>query len=156
MSGFAKSPSLSRRSALVAGAGALSALVVRPAGATTEAMQAAIREFSGGATITKGRVTMDIPPLVENGNSVPLVITVDSPMTEKDFVRTIAVFNERNPQPNIGTFHLNPRSGRAFVSTRIRLGDSQNIIAVAQLSDGTFWSGSADLIVTLPACMETN
>ena len=156
MSGVSKSPNLSRRSALVAGAGALSVLVVRPASATTEAMQAAIREFSGGATITKGRVTMDIPPLVENGNSVPLVVTVDSPMTEKDFVKAIAVFNERNPQPNIGTFHLNPRSGRAWVSTRIRLGDSQNIMAVAQLSDGTFWSGSAELIVTLPACMETN
>lgn len=154
MSGVGKSASLSRRSALVAGAGALSALVVRPASATSETMQAAIREFSGGAKITQGRVTMDIPPLVENGNSVPLVITVDSPMTEKDFVKAIAVFNERNPQPNIGTFHLNARSGRAFVSTRIRLGDSQNIIAVAQLSDGTLWSGSAELIVTLPACLE--
>ena len=74
---------------------------------------------------------MDIPPLVEYGNSVPLTITVDSPMSEQDFVKAIAVFNERNPQPNIGTFHLGPRSGRAFVSTRIRLGDSQTIVAVA-------------------------
>jgi sulfur-oxidizing protein SoxY len=145
---------LSRRSALVTAVGALSALLVRPAGATSETMQAAIREFSGGAAIKPGRVTMDIPPLVENGNSVPLTITVDSPMTEKDFVKAIAVFNEKNPQPNIGTFHLNPRSGRARVSTRIRLGDSQNIVAVAQLSDGTLWSGSAELIVTLPACVE--
>lgn len=147
-------PNLSRRGALVAGASALATLVVRPAGATTETMQAAIAEFSGGATITKGKVKMDIPPLVENGNSVPLVVTVDSPMTETDFVKAIAVFNERNPQPNIGTFHLNPHSGRAFVSTRIRLGDSQTIMAVAQLSDGTFWSGTAELIVTLPACVE--
>lgn len=147
-------PNLSRRGALAAGAGALITLVVRPAGATTETMQAAIAEFSGGATIAKGKVKMDIPPLVENGNSVPLVVTVDSPMTETDFVKAIAVFNERNPQPNIGTFHLNPRSGRAFVSTRIRLGDSQTIMAVAQLSDGTFWSGTAELIVTLPACVE--
>jgi sulfur-oxidizing protein SoxY len=154
MSGSKTSFNLSRRGALAAGAGALSALIVRPAGATTETMQAAIREFTGGGTIKPGKVTMDIPPLVENGNSVPLAITVDSPMTEQEFVKTIAVFNERNPQPNIGTFHLSPRSGRAFVSTRIRLGDSQNIIAVAQLSDGTFWSGSAELIVTLPACVE--
>jgi sulfur-oxidizing protein SoxY len=153
MSGFGPSR-LSRRGALVAGAGALSALMVRPASATSEAMQAAIGEFSGGAKITPGRVTMEIPPLVENGNSVPLTITVDSPMTEQDFVKAIAVFNERNPQPNIGTFHLNARSGRAFVSTRIRLGDSQTIIAVAQLSDGSLWSGSAELIVTLPACVE--
>jgi sulfur-oxidizing protein SoxY len=153
MSGFGSS-NLSRRRALAAAAGALSALIVRPAGATTESMQAVIREFTGGATITPGRVTMDIPPLVENGNSVPLSITVDSPMTEEDFVQRIAVFNERNPQPNVGTFHLNPRSGRAFVGTRIRLGDSQTIVAVAQLSDGTFWSGSAELVVTLPACVE--
>jgi sulfur-oxidizing protein SoxY len=154
MSGSKTSFNLSRRDALAAGAGALSALIVRPAGATSETMQAAIREFAVGATIKPGKVTMDIPPLVENGNSVPLTITVDSPMTEQDFVKTIAVFNERNPQPNIGTFHLSPRSGRAFVATRIRLGDSQNIVAVAQLADGTFWSGSAELIVTLPACVE--
>src|SRR5437016_4981113 len=78
---------VSRRSALVAGAGALSALIIRPAGATTATMQAAIGEFTGGAAIKPGRVTMDIPPLVENGNSVPLVITVDNPMTEEDFVK---------------------------------------------------------------------
>ena len=145
---------LSRRSALLAGAGALSTLIVRPVGATTDTMQAAIREFSGGAQIVPGRVTLDIPPLVENGNSVPLTITIDSPMTEKEFVKVIAVFNEKNPQPNIATFHLNARSGRARVSTRIRLGDSKNIVAVAQLSDGSLWSGSAELIVTLPACIE--
>jgi sulfur-oxidizing protein SoxY len=147
-------PDLSRRDALIAGGCALAALVVRPAQATTQTMQAAIREFTGGAAITQGRVTMDIPPLVENGNSVPLTITVESPMTEDDFVKTIAVFNERNPQPNIGTFHLNARSGRAFVSTRIRLGDSQTIMAVAQMNDGSLWSGSVELIVTLPACVE--
>jgi sulfur-oxidizing protein SoxY len=145
---------LSRRSALIAGAGAMSSLIVRPTLATSTTMQAAINEFTGDAKITPGRVTMDIPPLVENGNSVPLTITVDSPMTEEDFVKTIAVFNERNPQPNIGTFHLNPRSGRAFVATRIRLGDSQMIVAVAKLSDGTLWSGTAELVVTLPACVE--
>ncbi len=116
MSGSKTPFNLSRRGALAAGAGALSALIVRPASATSETMQAAIREFSGGATIKPGRVTMDIPPLVENGNSVPLTITVDSPMTEKDFVKTIAVFNERNPQPNIGTFHLS-----AALRPRLRL-----------------------------------
>ncbi|MDQ8728722.1 SoxY-related AACIE arm protein [Bradyrhizobium sp. LHD-71] len=153
MSGFDLS-FLSRRRALIAGAGALSTLIVRPARATTETMQAAIHAFSHGAPIRQGRLKLDIPPLVENGNSVPLVITVDSPMTEKDFVKAVAVFNERNPQPNIATFHLGPRSGRAFISTRIRLGDSQTIMAIAQLSDGTLWSGSAELIVTLPACVE--
>jgi sulfur-oxidizing protein SoxY len=145
---------LSRRGALGAGAVALVALVVRPARATTQTMQAAIDAFTHGVAIKPGRVTMDIPPLVENGNSVPLTITVDSPMTETDHVKAIAVFNQLNPQPNIGTFHLGPRSGRAFVSTRIRLGDSQTIIAVAQMSDGSLWSGSAELVVTLPACVE--
>jgi sulfur-oxidizing protein SoxY len=153
MSGFGSS-GLSRRGALVAAGGALAALVMRPAQATTQTMQAAIGEFTGGAAITQGKVTMDIPPLVENGNSVPLTITVDSPMSEQDYVKAIAVFNERNPQPNIGTFHLNARSGRAIVSTRIRLGDSQTITAVAQMSDGSLWSGSVELIVTLPACVE--
>jgi sulfur-oxidizing protein SoxY len=100
-------------------------------------------------------VVLEIPPLVENGNSVPLTVKVDSPMAPRDFVKTIAVFNERNPQPNVANFHLTPRAGRAAVSTRIRLGDSQNIIAVAQMSDGTFWSGSAELVVTLPACVES-
>jgi sulfur-oxidizing protein SoxY len=149
-----RAPGLSRRGALGAGGAALIALIVRPALATTQTMQAAIQEFTAGATIKPGRVTMDIPPLVENGNSVPLTITVDSPMTEADFVRTIAVFNERNPQPNVGTFHLSARCGRALVSTRIRLGDSQTITAIAQMSDGSLWSGTAELVVTLPACVE--
>lgn len=153
MSGIERSD-LTRRQALIVATGALATLVVRPAHATTQSMQDAIREFTGGATMTQGRVKMDIPPLVENGNSVPLTITVDSPMTEQDFVKAIAVFNERNPQPNIGTFHLSPRSGRAFVSTRIRLGDSQSIVAVAQTNDGSLWSGSVELVVTLPACVE--
>ncbi|CDZ70491.1 Putative sulfur oxidation protein SoxY [Neorhizobium galegae bv. orientalis] len=144
-------PKLSRRAALV---GWLALIAARPARATPETMQDAIRDFIGGAAVRAGRVKMDIPPLVENGNSVPLAITVESAMTEGDFVKAIAVFNEKNPQPNIGVFHLSPRSGRAFVSTRIRLGDSQNITAIAHMSDGSFWSGSVELIVTLPACAE--
>ena len=144
-------PGLSRRAAL---AGALALLTVRPAQATPEAMRNAIRDFTGGAEIKTGRVTMDIPPLVENGNSVPLAIKVESPMNDADFVKAIAVFNEKNPQPNIGIFHLSAQSGRAFVSTRIRLGDSQTITAIALMSDGNFWSGSVELVVTLPACVE--
>jgi sulfur-oxidizing protein SoxY len=95
-----------------------------------------------------------VPPLVENGNTVPITVSVVSPMTEADHVRSIHVFNEKNPQPNIGNFHLGVRSGRAQVSTRIRLADSQKIIAIAKLSDGSFWSASADVVVTLAACTE--
>lgn len=143
-----------RREIFQAGAGALALIVARPALATPESMAAAIRAFAGEAEVREGRVKLEIPALVENGNSVPLTVTVDSPMTAQDHVKTIAIFNERNPQPNVAHFYLNPRAGRAVVSTRIRLGDSQNIIAIAQLSDGTFWSDKAELIVTLPACVE--
>ena len=145
----------SRREILAAGAGALALIIARPAWATPESMAAAIKAFVGEAEVREGRVTLEIPPLVENGNSVPLTVKVDSPMTVQDYVRRIAVFNERNPQPNVALFYLTPRAGRALVSTRIRLGDSQNIVAIAQLSDGTFWSDKAELIVTLPACVES-
>src|SRR5688572_30582036 len=146
---------MSRREILAAGAGALALIVARPARATPESMAGAIKAFVGEAEVREGRVTLEIPPLVENGNSVPLTVKVDSPMTPQDYVKAIAVFNERNPQPNVGLFYLNPRAGRATVSTRIRLGDSQNIVAIAQLSNGTFWSDKAELIVTLPACVES-
>ncbi len=145
----------SRREILAAGAGALALIVARPAWATPESMADAIKAFVGEAEVREGRVTLEIPPLVENGNSVPVTVKVDSPMTAQDHVKRIAVFNERNPQPNVALFYLNPRAGRALVSTRIRLGDSQNIVAIAQLSDGTFWSDKAELIVTLPACVES-
>jgi sulfur-oxidizing protein SoxY len=147
-------PVASRRTVLVLGTGALATLVVRPAAATPEALQAAIADFTKGAVARPGRVRLDIPLLVENGNAVPVTVRVDSPMTVEDHVRRIALFNEKNPQPNIAVFYLSPRNGRAQVSTRIRLGDSQIIIAVAELSDGSLWSAQAELIVTLPACAE--
>jgi sulfur-oxidizing protein SoxY len=155
MNDLAKRAGPTRRQMLSSGAGALSLAVSRPARATPETMAAAIKAFVGEANVRKGRVSLDIPPLVENGNSVPVTVTVESPMTTADFVKSIALFNERNPQPNVAHFHLGPRAGRATVSTRIRLGDSQNIVAIAQMSDGSFWSDSAELIVTLPACVET-
>ena len=144
-----------RREVLAGGAGAVALMLARPARATPESMATAIKAFVGEAEVHKGRVALEIPPLVENGNSVPLTVRVESPMTPQDFVRSIAIFNEKNPQPNVAHFHLSPRVGRAAISTRIRLGDSQNIVAIAQLSDGTFWSDTAELIVTLPACVES-
>jgi sulfur-oxidizing protein SoxY len=97
---------------------------------------------------------MDIPQLVENGNTVPMVVLVDSPMTEADHVKAIHVFNQKNPQPHVISCQLTPRGGRAQVSTRIKLADSQTIFAYAQMSDGAWWSGSADVIVTIAACLE--
>ena len=118
-------------------------------------MEAAIRAFTGTAPISNGKVELVLPALVENGNSVPLTVNVAHWMEPNDYVKTIAIFNEKNPQPNVATFHLTPRAGRATVSTRIRLGDSQKITAIAQLSDGSFWSDEAEVIVTLPACAES-
>jgi sulfur-oxidizing protein SoxY len=144
----------SRRDVLVAGVGFASVLLVRPASATPEDMDAAIRTLVGEAQVRIGKVKLDVPPLVENGNTVPLTVTVESPMSETDHVKTIAIYNEKNPQPNVAVFHLGPRCGRANVQTRMRLSTTQKITAIAEMSDGTFWSDSADVIVTLAACTE--
>jgi sulfur-oxidizing protein SoxY len=135
-------------------AGAVPIVTLRTAEATPATLAAAIRSVTGGAAVRTGKVKLDVPPLVENGNTVPMTVNVASPMTEDEHVRSIHVFNEKNPQPNIGNFYLGPRAGRAQISTRIRLADSQKIVAIARLSDGTFWSVSVDVVVTLAACTE--
>jgi sulfur-oxidizing protein SoxY len=137
-----------------AGAALASVVMVQPAPATPAAMQEAIRTVLGAARATAGRVTLDLPPLSENGNSVPLTVSVESPMTEADHVRAIHLFTEKNPQPEVVSFHLGPRAGRASVSTRIRLADTQTVVAICELSDGSFWSDRADVVVTLAACLE--
>ncbi|GAC1334705.1 MAG: SoxY-related AACIE arm protein [Bradyrhizobium sp.] len=141
---------------LAGGAAVLGAVAVtlRPAEATPASMAAAIHNVVGEAAIRTGKVKLDVPPLVENGNTVPMTVSVASPMTPGDHVKSIHVFNEKNPQPNIGNFYLGPNCGRAQVSTRIRLADSQKIVAIAKLSDGSFWSATADVVVTLAACTE--
>ena len=134
--------------------GAVPIVTLRPAEATPAELASAIRSVTGGAAVKTGKVKLDVPPLVENGNTVPMMISVSHPMAPEDHVKSIHVFNEKNPQPNIGNFHLGPHSGRAQVSTRIRLADSQKIVAIARLSDGSFWSASADVVVTLAACTD--
>ncbi len=133
---------------------ALPLVTVRPAQATPAMLTSAIRNVVGEAQIRTGRVKLDIPPLVENGNTVPMTVRVASPMTASDYVKSIHVFNEKNPQPNVANFHLTPGAGRAQVATRIRLADSQKVVAIARLSDGSFWSATVDVIVTLAACTE--
>jgi sulfur-oxidizing protein SoxY len=135
-------------------AGATAALVVRPAQATPESMAAAIRQIAGNAEVKPGKVKIDLPPLVENGNSVAFGVSVDSPMTEKDHVKAIHVFTEKNPLPNVISVKLGPRAGKAEMTTRIRLADTQQVVAVCELSDGTFWSHKVDVILTLSACLE--
>ena len=113
-----------------------------------------IKKITGGASIKDGKVTLTIPPLVENGNLVVLKVGVDSPMTANDYVKAIHVIAEANPSPNIFTVYLTPRSGTANITTRVRLADSQTVWAIAQMSNGSFWRGSADTLVTLSACTE--
>ena len=125
-----------------------------PTQASVAAKLEAIHKVVGAAAVNKGKVTLDLPALIENGNGVPLAVSVDSPMTEADYVKAIHVFTEKNPLPNIVSFHLGPRAGRASVATRVRLANSQTVVAICELSDGSFWSGSADVIVTLAACLE--
>ncbi|MGY8708718.1 SoxY-related AACIE arm protein [Bradyrhizobium sp. 18BD] len=135
-------------------AGAIPVVTLRPLQATPAMLNTAIRNVVGEAQIRMGKVKLDIPPLVENGNTVPMTVSVASPMTATEYVKSIHVFNEKNPQPNIGNFYLNPASGRAQVSTRIRLADTQKVVAIARLSDDTFWQVVADVVVTLAACTE--
>src|SRR6266487_5180567 len=116
--------------------GALPVVTVRPAAATPAMLASAIQNVTGGAAVRTGKVKLDIPPLVENGNTVPMTVSVNNPMAPEDHVKAIHVFNEKNPQPNIANFHLGPRAGKASVSTRVRLADSQKVIAIAELSDG--------------------
>jgi sulfur-oxidizing protein SoxY len=134
--------------------GAIPIVTLRPAEATPAMLTSAIRNVVGEAVIRTGKIKLDVPPLVENGNTVPMTVSVANPMTPNDYVKSIHVFNEKNPQPNIGNFYLGPRAGRAQVSTRIRLADSQKIVAIARLSDDSFWSVSVDVVVTLAACTE--
>jgi sulfur-oxidizing protein SoxY len=134
--------------------GAIPIVAVRPVEATPAMLATAIRNVVGEAVVRTGKVKLDVPPLVENGNTVPITVSVQNPMTANDYVKSIHVFNEKNPQPNVGNFYLGPHAGRAQISTRIRLADSQKIVAIARLSDDSFWSTSVDVVVTLAACTE--
>src|SRR5882672_3069811 len=135
-------------------AGAVPIVTLVPAEATPATLATAIRNVVGEAPVRTGKVKLDVPPLVENGNTVPMTVSVANPMTANDYVKSIHVFNEKNPQPNVGNFYLGQRAGRAQISTRIRLADSQKIVAIARLSDDSFWSATVDVVVTLAACTE--
>ena len=147
-------PSPTRRYVMMASAGLTASMLVRPVLAQTEELTAAVSAYAAGQRVTEGKVKLDIAELVDNGNVVPMTVSVNSPMTAASHVKAIAVFNEKNPQREVATFALGPASGKATVSTRIRLATTQKLVAVAQMNDGSFWSGSADVIVTLAACIE--
>jgi sulfur-oxidizing protein SoxY len=141
-----------RRHALALLAGGACLLVVRPAPASPEDLAQAIAETFGARHITPGRVTLELPRLAENGAIVPVTVSVDSPMTEQDHVRRIHLFAEKNPLPRIAEFELGPHNGRARVASRIRVADSQQITAVAELSDGSLWSAAVHVEVIVTGC----
>ena len=151
---------ISRRTFLLTAGGVGTAVglaataTAQPTRGNAAAMEAAIKKIVGAAQVTAGKVKLDLPPLSENGNTVPLSVSVESPMTAEDHVKAIHLFTERNPQPDVASFFLGPRSGRASVSTRIRLADTQNVVAIAELSNGSFWSARVPVVVTLAACLE--
>lgn len=118
------------------------------------AFRAAVDRFTAGAPVRDGRVRIEMPEVVENGNAVPVTVSVDSPMTQADHVSAIALFSSRNPSPEVAVFRLGARLGHARVATRMRLATSQEVMAVARMSDGSCWARRVDVLVTLAACVE--
>lgn len=149
-----RSTQIDRRQLFV-GAGGLIAISASPlpGWAAQEDLLNARRDLFGDRPVQEGRVFVTLPPIAENGFSVPLTVNVESPMSADDYVKQIAILSPRNPLPVIGQFYLTPRSGRAMVSTRIRMSGTQAIQAVAEMSDGSLWSGSMETVVTLAACV---
>jgi sulfur-oxidizing protein SoxY len=144
-----------RRFLVLAGAGLVLPLaLLRRASATPETVAGKMKALIGEAELKKGRVKLDLPVMVENGNAVGMTVSVDAPLSGPDRVESIHIFAEGNPLPNVANFYFGPRAGKPVVQTRIRLADSQTVIAVAKLADGTFWSDQVELMVTLAACLE--
>lgn len=143
-----------RRQILTAGGGAvlISSMPFRASAAEADLIRSRTDLF-GTRAIQEGRVTVELPPIAENGHSVPLTVTVDSPMTDEDYVKQIVILSPRNPLPLIAQYHLTPLSGKAAVSSRIRMSGTQAIQAIAEMSDGSLWSGSMETVVTLAACV---
>jgi sulfur-oxidizing protein SoxY len=143
-----------RRQVLALGAGAGAALcggALGPALAAGE-HEDLIKKFTGGKTPTAGRVKLDLPEIAENGNTVPMTVSVDSPMTEQAYVSDVLIVADGNPRAGVVTFHFSPASGVAEANTRIRLAKTQNVIAVAKMNDGSFFTASKQVKVTIGGC----
>ena len=142
----------SRRRALGALLAGASLLVVRPATATPDELVIALRETFGDRPINRGRVKLEMPRLAENGSVVPVTVSVDSPMTQQNYVKSIHLFAEKNHIPRILDAQLGPYNGKAVVSSRVRVATSQQITAVAVMSDDTLWSAAVDVEVVTSEC----
>ena len=144
-----------RRQALAIGASAAAAAVLplsaAPAFAANNSADL-IKAFTGGKTATEGKVKLDLPEIAENGNTVPMTVTVDSPMTAASHVTDVLILADGNPNAGVATFHFSPASGVAEANIRVRLATTQNIIAVAKMSDGSFFTASKQVKVTIGGC----
>ncbi len=147
---------MKRRVFLASSAGLMASVVVRPVAALpqSDVLTPLVNAYAAGGSVREGRVKFDIAPLVDNGNSVPVEITVESPMTRAQHVVGIALFNEKNPQNQVAEFALTPLVGRARVATRIRLALSQQLVAVAKMNDGSCWTHTVEVLVTIASCIE--
>lgn len=137
--------------ALAAGAAGSIALGVPQALAKNDADEA-IKKFTGGKTPIEGKVKLDLPEIAENGNTVPMTVTVDSPMTEQSHVTDVMIVANENPRSGVVAFHFSPASGVAEANTRIRLAATQDVIAVAKMNDGSFYMASKQVKVTIGGC----
>lgn len=158
ISPHSRRPELPTRRVVVVGgtaAAAFAALPVRAQqGEPPQPLAELIARITEGAVPERGRIVLDIPQLVENGNSVDVRIRVESPMTAADHVRWIHLIAEKNPFPDMARFHLTPRAGRADVATTLRLATSQTVAAIAALSDGSYVMADGNVVVTLSACID--
>lgn len=148
---------VTRRDVLAGGTAALFGLagllsVSSVAKADAAATQALIDKITGGTAPQSGRVLLEMPQIAENGNTVPMSLSVESPMTDSDYVKTVHVFAEGNPVPEVASFHFTPMNGVAEISTRMRMAKTQNIIAVAEMSDGSIFMDSVQVKVTIGGC----
>ena len=147
--------SLSRRefTVMLCGAGAATLLGAGPTQASVESMEAALADFLQGAQpVEDGRLELTLPEIAENGNTVPIDIYVDSPMSAEDHVRSVVILADGNPNPGVGAFHFSSLSGEASASTRIRLSQTQNVVAAAKMSDGSVTMSRATVKVTIGGC----
>jgi len=144
--------SRSRREVLALGAGGAALAVAGRAQATPQEAADAIAKFTGGKPTAPGRITIDLPEIAENGNTVPFTVKVESPMTADDYVSDILVVAPENPRPQIVTFRLTPMCGSAEVATRIRLAATQDVTVVAKTSKGQFISAKRTVKVTVGGC----
>ncbi len=144
-----------RRQTLALSAGAMTVAVLGvssgPALAKNDAEEA-IKKFTGGKTPVQGKIKLDLPEIAENGNTVPMTVTVESPMTEQSHVTDVLIVADENPRSGVATFHFSAASGVAEANTRIRLAATQDVIAVAKMNDGSVFMASKQVKVTIGGC----